>query len=94
MATILVKGIPEDLLKELKKLKVEMNCRTWAELLAELVKSERTIVPSRSEVKQMAVYGLSRNWIKTPNFEKRSEIRNRCRREWMAACREVRNTTS
>ncbi len=54
MATILVKGVPEDLLKELKRLKVEMNCRTWAELFGELVKSERTIVPSQSEVMKMA----------------------------------------
>lgn len=43
MATILVKNLPEDLLKELKRLKVELGCRTWAELLSKLVESERAI---------------------------------------------------
>ena len=43
MATILVKNVPEGLLKELKRLKAELSCRTWAELLAKLVESERTI---------------------------------------------------
>jgi len=37
MATILVKNLPEELLKELKKLKVELGCKTWADLLSELV---------------------------------------------------------
>ena len=37
MATILVKNLPEDLLKELKRLKVELGCKTWADLLTELV---------------------------------------------------------
>jgi len=41
LATILVKNLPEDLLKELKRLKVELGCRTWAELLARLAESER-----------------------------------------------------
>ena len=43
MATILVKNVPEGLLKELKRLKADLSCRTWAELLAKLVESERTI---------------------------------------------------
>ena len=38
MKSLLIKGVSEDLLKELKKLKVELNCRTWAELLEKLVK--------------------------------------------------------
>lgn len=33
MATILVKGISEETLKRLKRLKVELDCETWAELL-------------------------------------------------------------
>ena len=44
MATILVKNLPEDLLKELKRLKVELGCKTWADLLTELVAtSEETL---------------------------------------------------
>jgi hypothetical protein len=43
LTTILVKNVPEGLLKELKRLKAELSCRTWAELLAKLVESERTI---------------------------------------------------
>ena len=43
MATILVKNLPEDLLTELKRLKVELGCRTWADLLEKLVESEKAI---------------------------------------------------
>jgi hypothetical protein len=43
LATILVKNLPDGLLRELKRLKAELGCRTWAELLANLVESERTI---------------------------------------------------
>ena len=43
MTTILVKNVPDGLLRELKRLKAELSCRTWAELLAKLVESERTI---------------------------------------------------
>lgn len=53
MATILVKNLPEDVLKELKRLKIELGCRTWAELLAKLVESERAISLSEEEVKEM-----------------------------------------
>ena len=42
MATILVKNLPEELLKELKRLKVELGCKTWADLLSELVANEET----------------------------------------------------
>jgi hypothetical protein len=42
MATILVKNLPEELLKELKRLKVELGCKTWADLLSELVTNEET----------------------------------------------------
>ena len=44
MATILVKNLPEELLKELKRLKVELGCKTWADLLSELVTSEQTLL--------------------------------------------------
>jgi hypothetical protein len=53
LATILVKNVPEDLLKELKRLKVELGCRTWAELLAKLVKSERAISISEERLEDM-----------------------------------------
>jgi len=43
LTTILVKNVPDGLLRELKRLKAELSCRTWAELLAKLVESERTI---------------------------------------------------
>jgi len=42
--TILVKGVSEDLLKDLKRLKVELGCRTWAELLAKLATSKEVIL--------------------------------------------------
>ncbi len=44
MTTILVKNLPEELLKELKRLKVELGCKTWADLLSELVSSEQTLL--------------------------------------------------
>lgn len=53
MATILVKNLPEDLLKELKRLKVELGCRTWAELLTKLVESERTTSLNEERLQEM-----------------------------------------
>jgi hypothetical protein len=53
LATILVKNLPEDLLKELKRLKVELGCKTWAELLSELVAFREPIVLSEEEKSQM-----------------------------------------
>ncbi|MBS7649123.1 MAG: hypothetical protein QXR06_03855 [Candidatus Bathyarchaeia archaeon] len=53
MATILIKNVPEDLLKELKRLKVELGCRTWAELLAKMVRSERVILLREDDFKRM-----------------------------------------
>jgi hypothetical protein len=44
MATILVKNLPEELLRELKRLKVELGCKTWASLLFELVASEEILL--------------------------------------------------
>lgn len=53
MATILIKNVPEDLLRELKKLKAEMGCKTWAELLAKLVRTERMILLTDDDFKKM-----------------------------------------
>jgi len=53
MATILIKGLSDDLLKELKRLKVEWNCKTWAELLAKLVESKELIILSEKELNEI-----------------------------------------
>jgi hypothetical protein len=53
LATILVKNLPEDLLKELKRLKVELGCKTWAELLSELVTAKETILLTQEKTRQM-----------------------------------------
>jgi hypothetical protein len=38
MPTLLIKNVSEELLKELKKIKAEAGCKTWAELLEYLVR--------------------------------------------------------
>ena len=53
LATILIKNLPEDVLKELKRLKVELGCRTWAELLSKLVQPEREISLREGKLKEM-----------------------------------------
>lgn len=53
MATILIKNLPENLLKELKRLKVELGCKTWAELLAKLIESKYAIPFSDEELAEM-----------------------------------------
>ena len=53
MATILVKNVPEDLLKELKRLKVELGCKTWADLLSELLTAKEIVLLSERETSQM-----------------------------------------
>jgi hypothetical protein len=53
LATILIKNLPEDLLKELKRLKVELGCKTWAELLVKLVESEKGISLNEEELHKM-----------------------------------------
>jgi metal-responsive CopG/Arc/MetJ family transcriptional regulator len=53
LATILVKNLPEDLLKELKRLKIELGCRTWAELLAKLVETEATTLLREEKLEEM-----------------------------------------
>ena len=51
--TIQVKNLPEDLLKELRRLKVELGCQTWADLLARLVEPERVISLSKERLTEM-----------------------------------------
>ena len=51
--TILVKNIPEDVLKKLKRLKVELGCKTWADLLSELAASKEPMMLSEEERNQM-----------------------------------------
>jgi len=53
LPTILVKNVPDGLLRELKRLKAELSCRTWAELLARLVESERTISLGEERLTEM-----------------------------------------
>jgi len=53
LPTILLKNLPEDLLKELKRLKVELGCKTWSELLAKLVESERAFSLREEKLEDM-----------------------------------------
>jgi hypothetical protein len=53
LATILIKNVPEDVLKELKRLKVELGCRTWAELLSKLAEPAEAMTFSEEELARM-----------------------------------------
>jgi len=55
MPTLLVKNVPEDLMRELRKLKAELGCRTWAEFLEKLVRlrSKEIIVVGEEELEKM-----------------------------------------
>jgi hypothetical protein len=53
LATILVKNLPEDVLKELKRLKVELGCKTWAELLAKLAEPQKVTSLNEKELEDM-----------------------------------------
>jgi hypothetical protein len=53
LTTILVKNVSEGLLKELRTLKAELGCTTWAELLAKLVESERTVALDEERLNEM-----------------------------------------
>lgn len=55
MPTLLVKNVPEDLMRELRRLKVELGCRTWAELLGKLVEGWRVIIVEDAERTRRAV---------------------------------------
>ena len=49
MPTLLIKNVPEELMRKLRRLKVELNCRTWAELLEKLVNFRSIVVERVSE---------------------------------------------
>ena len=75
MATILVKNLPEDLLKELKKLKVELGCKTWADLLTELVANSEEILQTQEKANKTETgaknflnlkTAVSNKWQNTP----------------------------
>jgi len=55
MPTLLVRNVPESLMKELKRLKVELGCRTWAELLERLVRvgAGEVIVVGKEDIARM-----------------------------------------
>ncbi len=53
MATLLVKNLPEEVLKELKKLKVELGCRTWADLLTKLVEERKAFSLNEDDFERM-----------------------------------------
>ena len=75
MGTILVKDVPEDLLRRLKRLKAELNCRTWADLLAKLVElkestlEEEELERMRSGVKSFLYLreAVSNKWSGSPS---------------------------
>ena len=54
MPTLLVRNVPESLMRELRRLKVELGCRTWAELLERLVRvgSDEVIVIEKEEMRK------------------------------------------
>jgi hypothetical protein len=86
LTTILVKNLPEDLLKELKRLKVELGCKTWAELLTKLVESEKQLTLSEEKMEDMrtGIQGyiklknvVSNRWIGHPTvLEETRRTRN------------------
>jgi hypothetical protein len=54
MPTLLIKGLSEDAVKQLRRLKVELDCATWAELLEKLaIRSQQTVPFTREEVRGM-----------------------------------------
>ncbi len=53
MPTILVKGLSQETLKQLKRLKVELNCESWAELLEKLSEPQRSVSFTEGEVSEM-----------------------------------------
>lgn len=49
MPAILVKNASEELIKELRKLKAEWGCRTWAELLEKLLRFREFVIIGERE---------------------------------------------
>lgn len=75
MATILVKNVNGDLLNELKRLKVELGCKTWADLLTTLVEQggAYSLTEEQLQVMRSGVKGLlglkpavSKKWTGRP----------------------------
>ena len=76
MTTILVKNVSSRLDRDLRKLKVELGCRTWAELLAKLVEYEggRELGEGRLREMKAGVRGflrlrtsVSTKWVGRPS---------------------------
>ena len=55
MPTLLVKNVSDELMKKLRRLKVEMNCKTWAELLEKLIelKSRELVFIGEDDLENM-----------------------------------------
>ncbi len=53
MPTVLVKGLSEKTLKQLRRLKVELDCRSWAELLEKLSEPKREVSFTNGEILEM-----------------------------------------
>ena len=54
MPTLLIKGLSEDAVKQLRRLKVELDCDTWAELLEKLAaRTQPSVTFTREEVREM-----------------------------------------
>jgi hypothetical protein len=55
MTTILVKGLSDDTLRRLKRLKVDLDCKTWAELLDKLARNNqrRGVVITKKDLSEM-----------------------------------------
>ena len=45
--------MPEDVLKELKRLKVELGCKTWADLLSELMRTNGKVFLTKEKEARM-----------------------------------------
>jgi len=59
MPTLLIKGLSEDTVKQLKRLKIELDCDTWAELLEKLAgKTQRGVRFTKEEVREMKLGAL------------------------------------
>lgn len=53
MATMLVKGVSEDTLRRLKRLKIDLGCETWAELLDKLSQWDSSPGFSQNRLEEM-----------------------------------------
>lgn len=87
MATMLVKGVSEDTLRRLRRLKVDLNCETWAELLDKLSQWDRSPSFNENRLEEMKggakelitlAEAVSRKWRGPPSVleESRRSRRN------------------